>query len=344
MVRARSFIKSAFPVAARFTGLSRALALRYRGQGAIFALHSIVDDTGRYPDQTLRCPARKLAFVLRWLRRRGVEFVTLDAAIERLRSPSGRRFAVFTFDDGFADNLTRALPIMQQFAAPFTVFVTTGMVTRTIDAWWFGLAELIRSQTHIEFPCLSARFDYSDPQGKQRTFAAIEAAIHKDFSLLAQLRALISASRIECSALVDREALTPAQLQELARHPLVTIGAHTSTHRNLAEASAGSVHWEMDENRKFLQRSTGLPVEHFAYPFGHARACGEREAQIAKTVGFRTAVTTRHGMLFPQHLEHLYALPRVHLACDDTPASLDCKLNGVYRAVHSRFADPVARM
>src|SRR5947209_8502174 len=101
MRRARSLIKKAFPVAARFSGLSRALAIRYRGQGAIFALHSVTDDTERYPDQTLRCPARKLAFALRWLRGRGIEVVTLDAAIERLRSPTRHRFAVFTFDDGF---------------------------------------------------------------------------------------------------------------------------------------------------------------------------------------------------------------------------------------------------
>jgi hypothetical protein len=42
------------------------------------------------------------------------------------------------------------------------------MVTRTIDAWWFGLAELIRRQTQIVLPSLSSRFDCSDPASKQR--------------------------------------------------------------------------------------------------------------------------------------------------------------------------------
>src|SRR5436853_3895250 len=100
----------------------------------------------------------------------------------------------------------------------------------------------------------------------------------------------------------------------------------------------------MAENRKFLQETTDTPVEHFAYPFGHARACGEREAEISRSVGFRTGVTTRHGAIFPQHLRHLHALPRVHLAFDDTPSTLHCKMNGVYRAFHSRLGDPVARM
>jgi peptidoglycan/xylan/chitin deacetylase (PgdA/CDA1 family) len=343
-VRVRSLAKAVFPAVARFTGLGRALAIRYRGRGVIFALHSIVDDDAFYPDETLRCPAGKLEWTLHWLRNRGIDFVSLDQVVERLSTSATDRFAAFTFDDGYADNLTCALPIMERFAAPFTVYVTSGMVTRAIDAWWFGLAELIRSQERIELPDFGRRFDCPDRASKKRTFTAIEAAIHKDFSLLPQLRAAIKASNIDCGALVDREALTARQLHRLARHPLATIGAHTTTHRNLAQASAEAVRWEMAENRKFLQATIDKPVEHFAYPFGHARACGERELEISRSLGFRTSVTTRHGPVFPEHFQHLHALPRVHLAFDDTASTLQCKMNGVYRAVHSRLGDPVARM
>lgn len=89
-----------------------------------------------------------------------------------------------------------------------------------------------------------------------------------------------------------------------------------------------------------LQREVG----HFAYPFGNARACGKREAQIARAVGFRTAVTTRRGTLFPDHPDDLYALPREPLAANDTPATMRCKLGGVNRAFQSLFGNPVARM
>jgi peptidoglycan/xylan/chitin deacetylase (PgdA/CDA1 family) len=343
-VTARSVVKSTISVSAHVTGLSRALATRYRGRGLVFALHSVVDDGAFYPDHTLRCPVGKLERILRWLRDEGLELVSLDEAIRRLSMPQTRPFAAFTFDDGYADNLTHALPIMERFAAPFAVYVTTGMVTREMDAWWFGLAALVRSQKRIALPGLGRRFDCPDPQSKKRTFKTIEAAIHNDFAVLAHVRAAIEESKIDCSALVDREALTDQQLQRLARHPLVTIGGHTTTHRNLAQASAAAVHWEMAENRKFLQATTDQAVEHFAYPFGHARACGEREAQIARDVGFRTATTTRLGALFPAHAHHLHALPRMHLAGDETASTLRCKVDGVYRAIHSRLGDPVARM
>jgi peptidoglycan/xylan/chitin deacetylase (PgdA/CDA1 family) len=342
-VTVRPFVKKAFPVVARVTGVSSALALRYRGRGAIFALHSVVDDSASHPDETLRCPVSRLEATLRWLKHRGVDFVSLDQAMQRLGRPRDAPFAVFTFDDGYADNLTHALPIMERFNAPFTVYVTTGMITRTIDAWWFGLAALIRARDQIELPGFGW-FNCSGARRKKRAFATIEASVHRDFGLLARVRALIEASNIDCSTLVEREALSEEQLRRLARHPLVTIGAHTSTHRNLAEASAETVRREMADNREFLQDMTGSPVEHFAYPFGHARACGKREASISRAVGFRTAVTTRHGQLFPEHLHHAHALPRVHLACDDTASTLHCKMNGVYRAVQSRFGSPVALM
>jgi len=145
----KSLLKSAIAVGAHRTGLSRIIASRYRGRGAIFALHSVVDDISPYPDQTLRCAADKLAWVLQWLKDEEWDFVSIDDAVRRLRTRDARPFAAFTLDDGFADNLTHVLPVMERFDAPFTVFVATGMITREIDAWWFGLAALVRKQDRI---------------------------------------------------------------------------------------------------------------------------------------------------------------------------------------------------
>ena len=338
-----SIVKSAVYTTAYASGLSRALAHRYRGRGIIFALHSIVDDEAFHPDHTLRCPVGKLAWILRRLRQQELDFVTLDEAVERLSAPSARPFVAFTFDDGFADNLTKALPVMEKFKAPFTVYVPTGMIARDLDAWWFGVAALIRSHDQIELPPLG-RFQCADEASKQRAYSAIETAIHGNFDLLPAVREAIDAAGIQIRALVDEEALTEKQLRTLSQHPLVTIGGHTTTHRNLARAPAAAVRSEMAENRQFLQELTGTPVAHNAYPFGHSGACGEREAEISRSLGFRTAVTTRAGAIFPEHRNHLHALPRVCLTRGENASTLHCKLNGFNRAINSRFGDPVARM
>ena len=336
-------VKSAVYTTAHVSGLSRVLALRYRGRGIIFALHSIVDDDAFHPDHTLRCPVGKLKWILRRLRQQELDFVTLDEAVERLNASSARPFVAFTFDDGFADNLTKALPVMEKFAAPFAVYVPTGMIARDIDAWWFGVAALIRLRDRIELPALG-HFQCADRASKQRTYSAIETAIHKNFDLLPAVRETLDAAGIEIPALVDQEALTEKQLRALSQHPLVTIGGHTTTHPNLARSSAATARLEMAENRAFLQELTGKPVAHNAYPFGHAGACGDREAEISRSLGFRTAVTTRPGTIFPEHRNHLHALPRVSLTRGENAPTLHCKLNGLSRAINSRFGDPVARM
>jgi peptidoglycan/xylan/chitin deacetylase (PgdA/CDA1 family) len=338
-----SAVKNAVYTTAHVSGLSRALALRYRGRGIIFALHSVVEDGAVHPDHTLRCPVGKLEWILRRLRERRIEFVTLDEAVERLSLPPARPFAAFTFDDGYADNLTNALPVMDKFAAPFTVYVPTGMVSRAIDAWWFGLAELVRRHERVDIPTLG-RLECADAESKKRAYSTVERAIHTDFRLLPALREAIAAAGIEITALVEREALCERQLRALSQHPLVTIGGHTTTHPNLARAPESRVRSEMAENREFLERVTGKAVAHQAYPFGHAGACGQREAEISRALGFRTAVTTRAGMLFSEHRDHLHALPRVCLTQSENASTLHCKLNGLSRAINSRFGDPVARM
>ena len=343
-VQIHPLIKSGVYVTAHVTGLSRALALRYRGRGIIFALHSVSAGDEFHPDDLmLRCPASKLEWILRRLQEQHFDFVTLDEAVARLEAPAARPFVALTLDDGYADNLTNALPVMEKFAAPFTVFVTTGMITREIDAWWFGLAALVHSRDHIELPKLG-RFDCADRAAKRRAYGVIADAIHADFDVLPGVREAIARAGIEIPALVDQEALTEQQLRTLAQHPLVTIGSHTTTHLNLKRASAATVRTEMGDNRKFLQDITGQRIDHNAYPFGHSGACGEREAEISRSLGFRTAVTTRAGTIFPEHRHHLHALPRICLARDESTVTLQCKLNGLSRAVNSRFGDPVALM
>jgi peptidoglycan/xylan/chitin deacetylase (PgdA/CDA1 family) len=338
-----SIVKSAIYTTAHVTGLSRALALRYRGCGVILALHSVVADDAFHPDRTLRCPVGTLEWVLRRLRRQNLDIVTLDEVADRLNAPAPKPFVAFAFDDGFADNLTLALPVMEKYAAPFTVYVPTGMITRDVDAWWFGIAAWIRRRDRIELPGLG-RFVCTDAAGKQRTYSAIESAIHQNFDLLPAVREALAADGIAIAPLVDREALTERQLRTLAQHPLVTIGGHTTTHLNLARAPAATAGMEMTHNRKFLQDLTGQPVWHNAYPFGHPGACGAREAEISRAVGFRTAVTTRPGPIFPQHRDHLHALPRIGVTHDENASTLHCKLNGFSRAINSRLGSPVAVM
>lgn len=338
------FLKKAFPVIAARSGLSRSIGVRYRGRGLIFMLHSVSDDATVHIDQGIHCPQSKLAFILQWLQRAGLEFVTLDEAVARLESPAAAPFAAFTFDDGYADTLTHALPVMQHFGAPLTVYVVTSMITGGLNAWWLGLAALFAARDRVECTELGWNFSCPDLAAKRRAFQKADSFVRSNPGTLAYVCELIADSGFDCAALAAREALTVDGLRTLARHPLVTIGAHGISHGHLSQVAPETARQEMTESRRFLQSLTDSEIAHFAYPYGHAAACAAREEGLARSAGFRTAVTTRRGTLSPRHLDHLHALPREPLSGQDTRHSLRCKIDGVYRAAYSRWGDPVAHM
>ena len=109
-------------------------------------------------------------------------------------------------------------------AMPFTVYVTTGMSTGTIDAWWLGLAGfLINTHDRIELPHLDCPVDCADQAAKKQAYVAITKRVHSVADALPAVKAAIAAVGIDSAALAQREALSNEQLRRLAASPLVTV-------------------------------------------------------------------------------------------------------------------------
>jgi len=69
----------------------------------------------------------------------------------------------------------------------------------------------------------------------------------------------------------------------------------------------------MRQSAAVIEAALGTRPVHFSYPVGDRTSAGPREFDIAAQLGFKTAVTTRPGVLFPEHAAHLTALPRISL-------------------------------
>jgi peptidoglycan/xylan/chitin deacetylase (PgdA/CDA1 family) len=67
----------------------------------------------------------------------------------------------------------------------------------------------------------------------------------------------------------------------------------------------------MEQSRAVIEAALGKRTQHFAFPVGDPTSAGPREFRIAAELGFKTAVTTRPGVIFRKHREHLSALPRI---------------------------------
>jgi peptidoglycan/xylan/chitin deacetylase (PgdA/CDA1 family) len=103
------------------------------------------------------------------------------------------------------------------------------------------------------------------------------------------------------------------ELAQLAADPLVTIGAHTVNHPMLAKLPHEAARSEIDLSRAVIEAALAVRPQHLSYPVGDRSSAGPREFALAAELGFKTAVTTRPGVLFPEHSAHLTALPRISL-------------------------------
>jgi peptidoglycan/xylan/chitin deacetylase (PgdA/CDA1 family) len=85
----------------------------------------------------------------------------------------------------------------------------------------------------------------------------------------------------------------------------------------------------MTESRARLRAELGVEAAHFCFPYGGRGAAGGREFALAEKAGFASAVTTRPGMLFPEHRQRLAALPRLSVnGRHQSVAALDILLSG----------------
>ena len=89
-------------------------------------------------------------------------------------------------------------------------------------------------------------------------------------------------------------------MKSFAADPLVTIGAHTVSHCNLAKRSEPQALDEITVSRTRIEATLQRPVVHLAYPYGDRCAAGPREFAMTQAAGFNTAVTTRPCMIFPE--------------------------------------------
>ena len=246
--------------------------------------------------------------LLDWLRREGWSIVSLDECLEKLaRNDRSRRYAVLTFDDGYRDNVSVALPILERHNAPFIVYVPTGAPTRSMPSWWLGLRKFFLSRDRATIDALDRQFHCSDFRSKMSAFDEVIRWVHQDYRRAALLTPTFERNGISLPALNDEYFLDERELGILARHPLASIGGHTTSHAALPTLDSSSARAELADNRGYLENLLQMSVRHVAYPYG---ACGPREEHLANDVGFQTAVTTRQKRLYDHKLNH-FALPRI---------------------------------
>lgn len=332
-----------------YSGAHRVFAPMTRGRGVIFMLHHVTKGASRKRDPNTFAPNRGLHVdpdflgeAVDRIRARGVDIVSLDEAVDRLLAADQAPFAALTFDDGYRDNLRVAYPVLKARDCPFTVYVATAYPDGTAELWWQALEKIIAGQDAISFnrDGRDETLDCGSARAKNAAFDALYPwlrAVDED-AQRAFMRDLSARYGVDLTALRDDQAMTWDEVRELASDPLVTIGGHTVNHYAVAKLPADRAREEIRAGRDALAAQLGRDIAHFAYPYGDEASAGPRDFEIARDLGFKSAVTTRKGMLFDAHRDHLHALPRVALNGDyQSRRYVDLFLTGAPFALFNKF-------
>ena len=293
----------------------------FEGVGAIVMLHHVRPPRHDefQPNRGLEVSPEFLSETLSWLRAQDIDIVSLDEMLRRLTEREfARRFVCITFDDGYRDNKLFAYPILKGHRAPFAVYVPTSFPERRGKLWWIALETVIAGNDSIvvtidgterRLACTTAsqkREAYDTVYWWLRGLAT-EAEIH------AFVDELSARYGVDMRPVADELCMDWNEIREIAADPLVTIGAHTDNHVMLGKATEETARSELKTGRDLIEAELGIEVRHLAYPYGGRDLVGPREFRIASELGYKTAVTTRPGVLFAAHDRHMTALPRLSL-------------------------------
>ena len=238
------------------------------------------------------------------------EMISLSEAVARAASGdlTGRTISV-TFDDGYADNYTVALPILEQFNVPATFFVASGFVDGGL-MWNDSIIETFRQ---LESGVCElgigtvGRFDLSDWESR-RTAAATAISAWKHLPPEAR-QANVDWLSSRASELPRNLMMTKEELRALAASPCATIGGHTRTHPILASLSDSAAAAEIEGGKNDLEDWIQQGIEVFAYPNGKPGTdFGPEHAALVRKAGFGAAVATDWGTLAASG--DRYAIPR----------------------------------
>jgi peptidoglycan/xylan/chitin deacetylase (PgdA/CDA1 family) len=320
-------------------GLHRFAGEALRGRGVILTFHRVRPASGEQfaPNALLEITPEFFDAALTRARASGLDIVTLDEAARRLVSGEGPAFAVLTFDDGFRDVAEHALPVLRRHGAPFMNYIAPGLAARQARLWWVELEEAIRRLDGVELGAL--KLPARDAAEKASAFDKVYWALRAqgEHVLLDGVASLRDRAGVDPRALVERLCLDWVGLKQLATDELADFGAHSMTHPRLRQIPEAEARAEMAESRRVLEAELGRPCPNFAYPVGDPSSAGPREFALAAELGFTTAVTTRPGMIFPEHAAHLHALPRLSVnGLWQNTACLDILLSGAPFALWNR--------
>ena len=293
---------------------------------ALILMYHRVGTQGADP-WSLRVSPTHFAEHLDVLRRFGSPLPLQRLVADQQRGRIRERSIAITFDDGYADNLLYARPLLERFDVPATVFVATGQLGQAREFWWDELELLLdapvqQAELWLDIGGQTRRWQLHEEQARSRLYVSVWEALQplsaeQQGQALAAIRSWVGVSPL---ARPSHRALRPDELRALNDGDLVEIGAHTISHPLLSAHPADAQHEEIAGSRAQLEQILDRPVTGFSYPYGD---CRPETVRLVREAGLVYACSTMKDAVWRG--SEPYRLPR-HQVDDWSGAEFEQRL------------------
>lgn len=294
-MKLRRVARVTFYQAAALTGLLTMSESRMRGRLTILTYHRVLPDAMMrdYLFPSLAVSEAMFRRQMAALARR-CNVVTLEQGLAAIKAgeTSERPMVVLTFDDGYADNVQIAAPIMNAHDLRGTFFVVAGLVGTRDELWYDVAARRWFAATQAQL-MRAALLVGAEPVWKGKPSIATWMSLLKQMTPVdraAAVEALPEPGRTDEREHLDR-VMTPDELRALQSSGHV-IGSHSMNHPLLPQLDEHSLDGELVSSRHMLENWLQSSVTGFCYPNGDYN--GQVVAAV-KRAGYTHACTTETG-------------------------------------------------
>lgn len=274
------------------------------------------------------------------LRRMRFQILSLEEMVARMAEgrPLPRRGVVLTFDDGYADILHQAKPLLEMAEIPASVFITTRYTDSMAEFWWDDLERILlhphslpdtltltigpetctwqlaeAAQYTPEIAAAHSSWHvlrHDDPTTRHTIYRALCRRLHGLAMTERQqvLDQLVSWAQLSPQGRDSHRALRTEEIRQLANSGHITIGAHSHSHVSLAALPPAQQSEDIETNHRQLEKILKAPVTTFSYPFGSRGDYTPETVACLQDNGFLCACSNFPGVV--RKATDRYRLPR----------------------------------
>lgn len=197
--------------------------------------------------------------------------------IKNARFP--KKGSIVTFDDGYADFYSHALPIISSNNFKTALYISPVDIASQTLFWWDELEQIVfQKQFLIQW---NGAIDISDPVIQTSDNSQCQT-LRQEFYYKMQRTLRLATFELRTLAMKKlRNAISSEnksnhlnrtinkfEFEEILNHPCVTIGSHGLHHLSMASQTKSQREKELKDSKTLLETLTKRKITTFAYPYG----------------------------------------------------------------------------